>query len=300
MSLQRTNFLFMDHVVQDNVELPRVRRCCGDILRILAATHEDVILRVFLGIVERRDSSIVERSICLVSLDAFVLFVHSPELRTSVFPTREHEHPVLSEGDVADWALVGIEGRHLLTVDSIPDDDGAFLEDRHQSLIEGAPLDLAGRHRKLLVDGKQLLDGLELPDADPVGNRVRRALHLVVARHYLVLTSRHLVELHVLHDTSVRDRLNLLTSKSVEEHFAVGLGSHYVLAVHGDVDSRDCCLITGNSISSNSFACVCSNEAAFSILGSCNEEIAVVVEFDSRNRPLMQVKYDWLHGCPQM
>mmetsp|Transcript_101084 Transcript_101084/g.257112 ORF Transcript_101084/g.257112 Transcript_101084/m.257112 type:complete len:342 (-) Transcript_101084:2-1027(-) len=298
VTLYTADLLAEHHVPKNGLELARRAGCRRDILGILATTHQDVVLGIFLCIVQRRNSSIVEWSVGLEGFDELVFFVHGPQLRGLVFRAREHQHPVLGEADAGHRALVRIDLVDLGALRRIPDDDVALLENGNQRLVEGAPLHLRGLHRQIVVDGKQLLRRLELPDHDAIRNELGRALELVVARDDHVLLPGLLVKLDILQDAAVVEGVNLLALQSVKDELAICSGRHDILAVHGDVDGEDGpSLVAHRVVGADTLAVVRAHEASVTILGTRKEKVAVVAELDHGERTVVYVEQVRFHGC---
>mmetsp|Transcript_35749 Transcript_35749/g.115901 ORF Transcript_35749/g.115901 Transcript_35749/m.115901 type:complete len:337 (-) Transcript_35749:12-1022(-) len=300
VTLHAPNLLAKHHVPKNGLELARRAGSRRDILGILATSHQNVVLGILLCVVQRRNGSIVQRSVGLERLNHRILLVHAPQLGRHVFRARDHQHPVLGEVEAGYRALVGIHLVDLGALHRVPDDDVAFLENGDQRLVEGAPLHLRGLHRQVVVDGEQPLRRLELPDHDAIRHKLGRALELVVARHDHVLLSRLLIELNILQNSAVVDRMNLLALEGVEDELAICRCGHDVPAIHGDIDGEDGTgLVTHRLVGADARAVVRADEAALAILSTSQEEVAVVVKFNQSERALVDVEKNGPHGCVQ-
>mmetsp|Transcript_59189 Transcript_59189/g.167889 ORF Transcript_59189/g.167889 Transcript_59189/m.167889 type:complete len:337 (-) Transcript_59189:19-1029(-) len=300
VTLYTADLLAEHHVPKNGLELARRAGSRRDILGILATTHQDVVLGILLCVVQRRNGSIVQRSVGLERLNHRILLVHAPQLGRHVFRARDHQHPVLGKVNAGHRALVRIQLVDLVAFHRVPDDDVALFENGDQRLVEGAPLHLRGLHRQVVVDGEQPLRRLELPDHDAIRHKLGRALELVVARHDHVLLSRLLIELNILQNSAVVDRMNLLALEGVEDELAICRCGHDVPAIHGDIDGEDGTgPVTHRLVGADARAVVRADEAALAILSTSQEEVAVVVKFNQSERALVDVEQNGPHGCVQ-
>mmetsp|Transcript_46631 Transcript_46631/g.146116 ORF Transcript_46631/g.146116 Transcript_46631/m.146116 type:complete len:250 (-) Transcript_46631:431-1180(-) len=170
VALDGANLLLVDHVPQEGLELPGGTSSGGHVLGVLASAHEDVHLGVLLRVVEGGNAGVVQRAVSLVRLDEGEV-IHRPQLRVHVLGGRDQQRPVLRKVHAGDGAIVGLDQVEILAALRVPDDHSPLLEDRDESLVERAPLDLGGLHGQSLLDGEQpLLLRQELPHHDAIGN----------------------------------------------------------------------------------------------------------------------------------
>mmetsp|Transcript_53897 Transcript_53897/g.149893 ORF Transcript_53897/g.149893 Transcript_53897/m.149893 type:complete len:303 (+) Transcript_53897:298-1206(+) len=301
MPLHRSDFLLVNQVPQQGLELPRRRSCRGHVLGVLASAEEEVHLRGLGVVVDGADRGVVQRTIRLVGLHALVL-VHGPQLRVLVLRARDHQHTVLRKVEARHRAAVGLDQFELLAVAGVPNDDGALLKNRNEGLVVGAPLHFRGLHGQLVVDAEKPLARavlrVELPHHDPVrSGALRRCLEFVVACDDLILLARLLVELAKLQNPTMVEHAHLFTLEGVEDKLAVGTCCHDVLAIQGHVDGENGPrLFSRRRVGANALACVGAHEADLTVLRAGQEEIAVKVALHERDRALVDVEEVRVHG----